>query len=68
MAARLALAVMAVLAVTSFTAGAAGSVLSRADQECLGCHSVKGLEKKLANGETLSLHVEGPAFAESVIT
>jgi nitrate/TMAO reductase-like tetraheme cytochrome c subunit len=64
-AARLAL-VVAVLAVTSLTARAAGSALSKQDQECLGCHSVKGFEKKLANGETLSLHVAGPVFAESV--
>jgi len=62
---RLALLVV-VLAVTSLTARPAGSALSKADQECLSCHSVKGLEKKLANGETLSLHVEGPAFAKSV--
>src|SRR5450830_1279523 len=48
------------------TASAAGSALSKSVQECLGCHSVKGLEKKLANGETLSLHVQGPAFADSV--
>ena len=47
-------------------ARAAGSALSKADQQCLGCHSTKGLEKKLANGETLSLYVEGSAFAESV--
>ncbi len=65
-AARLALVVVGVLAVTSLNAGAAGSVLSKPDQECLGCHSVKGLEKKLANGETLSLHVEEPAFSKSV--
>jgi nitrate/TMAO reductase-like tetraheme cytochrome c subunit len=64
-AAKLAL-VMVVLAVTSLNARAAGSALSKADQQCLGCHSAKGLEKKLANGETLSLHVQGPAFAESV--
>lgn len=47
-------------------ARAAGGALSKADQQCLACHSAKGLEKKLANGETLSLHVDGPAFAESV--
>jgi len=64
-AARLALVVV-VLAVTSLTARAAGSALSKQDQECLGCHSTEGLEKKLANGETLSLSVQGPAFAKSV--
>src|ERR1035437_7734240 len=64
-AAQLALVVL-VLAVTSLTTRAADSVLSKADQECLGCHSAKGLEKKLANGETLSLHVEESTFAKSV--
>ena len=48
------------------SARAAGSALSRPDLQCLGCHSAKGLETKLANGETLSLHVQGSAFAESV--
>lgn len=64
-AARLAL-VMLLLAVTSLTARAAGSALSQLDQQCLGCHSAKGLEKKLTNGETLSVHVDGAAFAKSV--
>jgi len=60
------LALAALLAAIGLTASAAGSVLSEPDQQCLGCHSAKGLEKKLANGETLSLHVQGPAFAASV--
>jgi predicted CXXCH cytochrome family protein len=64
-AARLALVVV-VLAVTSLAARAADSALSQLDQQCLACHSAKGLEKKLANGETLSMHVEGAAFAKSV--
>jgi len=48
------------------TARAAGNALSPADQQCLACHSAEGFEKKLANGETLSLYVPGPAFAKSV--
>jgi len=48
------------------TARAADSAFSKADQQCLGCHSAKGLEKELTNGETLSLHVDGSAFAQSV--
>lgn len=64
-AARLALVVV-VLAVTSLTVRAADSARSQLDQQCLACHSAKGLEMKLANGETLSLQVQGPAFAESV--
>lgn len=59
--------VLAALAVASPTArAAAGGALSKLDQQCLGCHSAKGLEKKLANGETLSLQVQGSAFAKSV--
>ncbi len=64
MAARLALGVL--LAVTGPTARAAGNALSEPDQQCLSCHSAKGLAKKLATGETLSLHVQGPVFAASV--
>ena len=64
-AARLTLAAL-LFAVTSLTASAAGAPLSKQDQECLACHSADGLDKKLANGETLSLHVDGPAFAKSV--
>ena len=59
-------AVAGVLFAGQGTASAAGSALSKPTQQCLGCHSAKGLEKKLANGETLSLHVDGSAFAESV--
>jgi hypothetical protein len=54
------------LAVTSLAARAADSALSQLDEQCLACHSTKGLEKKLANGETLSTHVDGAAFAKSV--
>jgi len=64
-AARLALAA-AVLAVTSLGAGAADSALSQLDQQCLACHSAKGLEMKLANGDILSLQVQGAKFAKSV--
>jgi len=46
--------------------GTATAALSKQDQQCLACHSAEGLEKKLANGETLSLHVPGQAFAKSV--
>lgn len=48
------------------TARAAAGALSKADQQCLACHSAKGLEIRLANGETLSLYVQGSAFAASV--
>jgi hypothetical protein len=57
---------VAVLAVTSLTARAADSALSQLDQQCLGCHSAKGLEMKLENGDKLSLQVEGAVFSKSV--
>jgi predicted CXXCH cytochrome family protein len=63
-AARLALVV--VLAVANLPTRAADSAFSKADEGCLGCHSAKGLEEELPSGETLSLHVDGPAFAKSV--
>ena len=65
LAARLVL-MAAVLAVTSLSARAAGSALSQLDQQCLGCHSAKGLEMTLADGDKLSLQVDGAAFAKSV--
>lgn len=37
-----------------------------ADQQCLGCHGFAGMEKKLADGATLQLHVPGDLFAKSV--
>jgi hypothetical protein len=40
--------------------------LSEEDGTCLSCHSDEGLERATANGETLSLHVRGEAFARSV--
>lgn len=64
-AARLALA-LAVFALTSLGARAADSALSQLDQQCLACHSAKGLEMKLANGDVLSLQVQGAEFAKSV--
>ena len=61
-----AIATIPLLLGSFMSASAADSVLSEADTACLGCHSIQGLEKQLANGETLSLHVSGEAFAKSV--
>ena len=36
------------------------------DGKCLACHGSAGMEKHLANGETLSLHISGDTFAKSV--
>ncbi len=64
-----AVAAFPVLFAVTFMAAAAESPvgpLSEADQQCLACHSTEGLKKDLANGETLSLHVQGEVFAKSV--
>ena len=55
-----------VFAAGSLTAGTAAAALSKQDQACLACHSADGLDKKLANGETLSLHVDAATFGKSV--
>ena len=47
-------------------ARAADGALSKLVQQCLGCHSAQGLEMTLANGDKLSLHVDGEVFAKSV--
>lgn len=36
------------------------------DQACLACHGGPGMEKTLGDGNKLSLHVDGAAFAKSV--
>jgi hypothetical protein len=53
--------VLALLMLTSVACAAAAS-----DQQCLACHSMSGLDKPLANGGTLSLHIDGNNFAQSV--
>lgn len=40
--------------------------LSKETRACLKCHDKAGLEKKLENQETLSLHVSSKAFVESM--
>ena len=45
---------------------AADPAPSAADQHCLGCHGAAGMEKKLADGDTLKLHVPAELFAKSV--
>jgi len=56
-----ALAALALL----WCAAQAGS-LSDNDKKCLACHQMDGLQKLLADGETLSLHIDGDTFAKSV--
>lgn len=59
------LAIFALVFAAGGAAHAAGA-LSDADKQCLACHSSSGLTKKLSGGDTLSLHIAGPAFAASV--
>jgi len=40
--------------------------LSDADRVCVGCHATEGASKKLANGDLLSLAIDGAAFSRSV--
>jgi len=47
-------------------AKAAAGSLSEDDRKCLNCHSSDGLEKRLENGKSLSLHVRGADFEKSV--
>lgn len=50
----------------SAAVGASTETLSEDDETCLSCHDSEGMEKDLANGESLSLHIRGDAFANSV--
>lgn len=54
------------LGVAALPALAASNALSAPDQQCIACHGAPKLEKKLQNGDMLSLHIAGPAFAKSV--
>ena len=60
-----AVAVFALFIAAPLTASAAGS-LSEDDETCLACHDSEGMEKDLASGEILSLHIRGEAFADSL--
>jgi nitrate/TMAO reductase-like tetraheme cytochrome c subunit len=64
---RLIFAVVVALLGLESAAGAdkAAQGVSDADSICTGCH-VEGTSKKLANGDMLSLAVDGAAFARSV--
>ena len=55
-----------VLALAGMTVSASAAALSAGDKQCLACHGSPGMEKQLAGGETLSLHIEGDGFAQSV--
>lgn len=63
-----ALATAATLALLLATPGVHGEgvELSEETQACLTCHDKEGEQKKLENGELLSLHVSTKAFMESM--
>jgi nitrate/TMAO reductase-like tetraheme cytochrome c subunit len=59
-------AIAAALILVPVPAFAAEPAPSAADQNCLGCHGTAGMEKKLADGSTLKLHVPADGYAKSV--
>jgi cytochrome c553 len=59
-------AALALLFATAPALQAADDKPSAADQNCLACHGADGMQKKLGDGEMLSLHVDGATFAKSV--
>jgi hypothetical protein len=54
-----------VLSMPGLTARAADNGLSKDSKACLECHDNEGMEKKLENGEMLSLHISAKGFADS---
>jgi predicted CXXCH cytochrome family protein len=55
-----------VLALPGMPVRAEDGELSKEDKACLSCHDKEGLEKKLENGETLSLHISAKDYVESM--
>ncbi len=58
--------IAALLALTGFTPTALAAVPSASDQQCLACHGTPGFELPVADGQKLSLHIDGAHFADSV--
>ena len=59
-------AAVALLSAAAPPAVAADAAPPATNEQCLGCHGAEGMEKTLADGATLQLHVPGDAFAKSV--
>lgn len=55
-----------ILFVSVMALNAPAAAVSPEDQHCLSCHQNEGMEKPLANGESLSLHIAGDKFGTSV--
>jgi hypothetical protein len=64
--ARLGAAAAALFACGVAYADAPKPALSDADAACVACHASEGMTKELANGDKLTLTVDGAAFARSV--
>jgi hypothetical protein len=54
------------LAFICLSAHAADNAASASSQSCLACHGADGMEKALADGGKLSLHIDGEIFGKSV--
>lgn len=67
-AAAAAILILFVTAPLTASAAVGGSTdsLPEDDETCLSCHDSEGMEKDLTNGETLSLHIRGDVFADSI--
>lgn len=59
-------AAAAALIALGLAVSAVAQTPSPADQQCLGCHGMPGLQKTLADGETLPLQIAGDDFSKSV--
>ena len=59
-------AALTLLPAAARPASAADPAPSKADQVCLGCHGVAGMEKKLTDGDTLQLLVPPAPYLKSV--
>jgi len=59
-------AALVLLPAAARPAFAADPAPSKADQVCLGCHGAAGMDKKLADGDTLQLHVPAGPYLQSV--
>lgn len=55
-----------VLAMTGGAVRAKDNSLAKEDLACLTCHDKAGMEKKLSNGESLSLQISTQAYTESM--
>jgi len=55
-----------VLSILGATVHAGDAELDKEDKACLSCHDKEGLEKKLENGELLSLRISTKDFVESM--